>query len=327
MLRVSASATSRSKRYSRSRFLARFRLLDAAALATSARPFVDDPERVVAVGGIVRVINGCLVERGHVQEVRLPHAHLARFQVVEYFRAFLTGRAGWSRVNALLIISDAFGVFRRDVVAEVGGFDNRTLGEDMELIVRIHRHMRRAKRPYRVVFVPDPVCWTEVPEDFRNLRSQRLRWHRELTDTVIAHRRIIFNPRYGAVGLFALPHFVLFELLAPVVELVGMVLVPVSFLLGYVDVPFLLVFAMMALLFGIFLSVAALTLEELALRRYPSVRQLLMLVAYAILENFGYRQLTAWWRTRELIHELRRSEAVWESLDRKGFTSAASGSD
>ncbi|MCW2920912.1 MAG: hypothetical protein JWL76_786 [Thermoleophilia bacterium] len=297
-------------------------VLDTDALAKSARPFIDDPERMVAVGGIVRIVNGSIVERGHVSEVRLPRAHLARIQVLEYLRAFLAGRSGWSRVNGLLIISGAFGIFRRDIVAEVGGFDTHTLGEDMELVVRIHRHMRRERRPYRIGFVPDPVCWTEAPEDLKNLRSQRIRWHRGLTDVLFRHRSMALNPRYGVVGMFAIPHFVLFELLAPVVELSGLVLVPVSWSLGYVNWVFVLAFMSMALLFGIFLSIAALALEEMALRRYPSVRQLLTLVVYAFVENLGYRQLTAWCRIRGLLKELRRADAVWESLDRKGFTQA-----
>lgn len=294
-------------------------VLDIDALAQGARPFVDDPDRVVAVGGIVRVINDSIVERGHVREVRLPRAHLARIQAMEYLRAFLTGRSGWSRVNGLLIISGAFGLFRRDVVIDVGGFDPKTVGEDMELVVRIHRRMREQGRPYRIVFLPDPVCWTEAPEDLRNLRSQRIRWHRGLYDTLRTHRRMLFNPRYGVIGLFALPYFVLFELLAPAIELLGVVLVPVSWYLGYVNTSFAIAFGAMALLFGIFLSVAALTLEELALRRYPSVKQVLILVVYACVETLGYRQLTAWWRVRGLLRELRRVEATWESLERRGF--------
>ncbi|MBC7460629.1 MAG: glycosyltransferase family 2 protein [Thermoleophilia bacterium] len=274
----------------------------------------------MAAGGTVRVINDCIVERGQVQEVRLPRASLARIQVMEYLRAFLAGRSGWSRVNGLLIVSGAFGVFRRDVVVEVGGLDPRTLGEDMELDVRIHRHMHEQRRDYRVVFVPDPVCWTEVPEDLKNLRSQRIRWHRGLTDILVRHRRMIGNPRYGVVGMLALPYFVLFELLAPVVELIGLVVIPVGLVFGFIDWPFALLFAAMALLFGIFLSVAALMLEELALRRYPSLRQILTLVLYSVIENFGYRQVTAWWRIIGLVREIRRTEAVWESLDRKGFT-------
>ena len=297
-------------------------VLDADALAKSARPFIDDPDRTVAVGGIVRIVNDSIVDRGHVTDVRLPRAHLARIQVLEYLRAFLAGRSGWSRINALLIISGAFGVFRRDVVTEVGGMDPNTLGEDMELVVRMHRHLRRERRPYNVAFVPDPVCWTEAPEDLRNLRTQRIRWHRGLTDILLKHRGMVGNPRYGVVGLFSLPHFVLFELLAPVVELAGIVIVPLSWIFGFINWVFVVAFVAMALLFGIFLSLAALALEEMALRRYPSVRQLLTLVVYAFVENIGYRQVTAWWRIQGLVRELRRAEAVWGSLERKGFTQA-----
>jgi len=198
-------------------------ILDPDALLRSCRPFVDDPELVVGTGGIVRLANGCDIERGHVSQVGLPESRLAALQVVEYLRAFLTARAGWSRVNSLLIVSGAFGVFRRDVMREIGGYRVDTVGEDGELVVRMHRHLRARRRPYRVTFVPDPVCWTEAPETLTVLRRQRGRWHRGLAEIIWHHRGMLCNPRYGRVGMIALPTMVAFELLGPVVELSGLV--------------------------------------------------------------------------------------------------------
>jgi cellulose synthase/poly-beta-1,6-N-acetylglucosamine synthase-like glycosyltransferase len=295
-------------------------ILDADALLRSCRPFVDEPELVVGTGGIVRIANGCRIERGHVAEVGLPNSRLAGIQVVEYLRAFLTARAGWSRVNALLIVSGAFGVFRRDVVREIGGYRVDTVGEDGELVVRIHHHMRRLGRRYRVTFVPDPVCWTEAPETLTTLRRQRTRWHRGLAEIVWHHRSMLCNPRYGRVGLLALPTMVVFELLGPLVELSGIFAVAAGWWLGVLSVPFMIAFAFVALIFGLFLSVTALALEEASLRRYPRLRDLGGLVVYSVVEQLGYRQLHAAWRVWALGQALHpKHRGRWGEMDRRGL--------
>ena len=197
-------------------------IVDADAFARLVRPFQAHPE-TVACGGIVRIANGCSVRGGRVEDVRAPRGFLANVQVMEYLRAFLCGRTGWSRLGALLVISGAFGLFRRDIVVEAGGYDTTTVGEDAEIVVRLHRYCREHGRPYRVVFLADPVCWTEAPADFRSLCRQRNRWHRGLIETLWRHRSMFLRPRYGVVGLVALPYFLLFEALGPIVEIVGTV--------------------------------------------------------------------------------------------------------
>ena len=295
-------------------------ILDADALLLSCRPFVDEPDIVVGTGGIVRLANGCRIDRGHVAEIGLPRSRLAAIQVVEYLRAFLTGRAGWSRMNALLIVSGAFGVFRRDLVRELGGYRVDTVGEDGELVVRIHRHMRRLGRPYRITFVPDPVCWTEAPEELAVLRRQRSRWHRGLAEILWAHRGALGNPRYGAVGLVALPATAAFELLGPVVEMTGLLAVAAGWWLGILSAPFLVAFALAALVFGIFLSVTAVALEEASARRFPRLRQLAGLVALSVLEQLGYRQLQAAWRAKALLDWLGgRKRGHWGEMRRRGL--------
>ncbi len=199
-------------------------LLDPRALLDVARPFADDPGRVVATGGVVRVANGSRVERGRVAELRMPSGWLARIQVAEYLRAFLIGRAGWSRLGGLLIISGAFGLFRKDVLLEVDGLSTDCIGEDAELVVRIHRMVGDQRRDAQVVFVPEPVAWTEVPEDRNVLRKQRRRWHRGLAEIFVRHRGMLLRPRYGVIGMVTMPWFLFFELLAPVAEVAGLAL-------------------------------------------------------------------------------------------------------
>jgi cellulose synthase/poly-beta-1,6-N-acetylglucosamine synthase-like glycosyltransferase len=292
-------------------------ILEADALLRVARPMVESSE-VAAVGGIVRVANGCDVDRGRVVEVRTPRNAIPTFQVVEYLRAFLAARTGWGALNCLLIISGAFGMFRRQDLIASGGYAHDTVGEDMELVTRMHRTLREAGRNYKITFVPDPVAWTEVPSSLRVLRRQRDRWHRGLIDTLLRHCKMLFNPRYGTVGLLAMPYFFLFELLGPVVELLGYIAFIVGLLLGILNLEFAVAFFLAAVGLGALLSISAVFLEELRLRRYPRWLDLLKLTIYGILENFGYRQLNTVWRTLAIVSFLRKN-TDWGAMERKGF--------
>jgi len=294
-------------------------VLERDALLKVAKPFLED-RRVVAAGGIVRVANDCVVERGRLKQARVPRGNLPVFQIVEYLRAFLTGRMGWSKLNSLLIISGAFGLFRKNVVVACGGYSTRTVGEDMELIVRMHRYLLERKRDYRMVFVPDPVCWTEAPSSLRVLGRQRNRWQRGLMETLLRHRDMVLEPRYGRVGLLAMPYFVLYELLAPVVELIGFLLIPVITALGRLNLEMLLTLFLVSLVYGLLLSLGAVLLEEISFHRYPAPRDLLRLMMFAVLENFGYRQLSVWWRIKGMADHL-RGVKTWGAMQRVGFTS------
>jgi cellulose synthase/poly-beta-1,6-N-acetylglucosamine synthase-like glycosyltransferase len=295
-------------------------ILDEDALLRVARPMIESSQ-VVAVGGIIRVANGCEVESGRVVKIRTPRNPWANFQIVEYLRAFLAGRTGWSVLNAMLIISGAFGMFRRRDFIEAGGYAHDTVGEDMEVVTRMHRTLREKGESYRVTFVPDPVAWTEVPATLRVLRRQRDRWHRGLMDTLFRNRKMLLNPRYGTVGLLAMPYFFLFEFLGPVVEIFGYVAVPLSLWLGYLDVEFAVAFFLVAVGLGALLSVAAVFLEELRLNRYPRWVDVFKLTLYGILENFGYRQLNALWRAWAIVSFLRKNQS-WGVMERQGFDPA-----
>jgi cellulose synthase/poly-beta-1,6-N-acetylglucosamine synthase-like glycosyltransferase len=296
-------------------------ILESDALLRLVRPFIEAPGVTIAAGGVVRVANGCDVRAGRVREVRLARRFLPLVQIVEYLRAFLFGRMGWSGSNSLLIISGAFGLFEKRTAVIAGGYATDTVGEDMELVVRMHRHLHDRNQPYRVGFVPDAICWTEVPESLRVLRRQRTRWQRGLIDTLWRHRGMIGRPRYGTVGLVSLPGFVLFEMLSPLVEFSGYLLLPFLFWSGLFNASYAATLLTLSLLYAVLVSVLAVLLDDIAFRRYPRVRDIAVLLGATVLENFGYRQLTVWWRVRAFSEYL-RGDLSWGVMERRGVGTA-----
>jgi cellulose synthase/poly-beta-1,6-N-acetylglucosamine synthase-like glycosyltransferase len=292
-------------------------LLEEHALTRAVLPFLEDPD-TVAAGGIIRIANGCTVSAGRVTAVMLPRGVLETFQVVEYLRAFLAARVAQSWLNALLIISGAFGVFRRDALVEAGGFRVDTVGEDMEIVTRLHRLYRESGRRYRIVFQPEPVCWTEAPDSLSVLAAQRSRWQRGTFEVLAFHRAMLGNPRYGAAGWFAMPFYLIFEGLGPVFEIGGFGITLLAAALGLIDWRFAELLFLAAVAYGALISVMAVVLEEVSFRRYPRALDLLTLVLFSLLENVGYRQLSTWWRLRGTIEFLRRKRG-WGTMTRKGF--------
>ncbi len=292
-------------------------LLEPDALMRVVRPFLED-STTIATGGIIRIANGCTVKSGSVTEVTLPKNLIASYQVLEYLRAFLAGRMGWHAVHATLIISGAFGLFRHSLVVDAGGFNKNTVGEDMELVVRLHRHCREKKIPYRIDFVPDPVAWTECPENLKVLGRQRDRWQRGLTQTIIRHRIMLFNPRYGVIGLLAYPYFFFLEMLGPVLELGGYATFLFAAILGRSSLAYIIAFFMLSVVFGMSLSIGAVALEELTFRRYTRRADMYRLFFLGFLENLGYRQLLGYWRVKGLFSLMWNSHG-WGQMERKGF--------
>jgi cellulose synthase/poly-beta-1,6-N-acetylglucosamine synthase-like glycosyltransferase len=291
-------------------------ILDPGALEHVVRPFLEDPS-TVACGGSVRIINGCTVRGGVLEKVGLPRNPLALVQVVEYLRAFLGGRLGWSAINGMLIVSGAFGVFHRDTVVEAGGYKHDAIGEDMELIVRLHRMLVKRGQRYRVAFIPDPVCWTDAPEDIGTLKKQRMRWQRGLAQCLWMNRELCFMRGSGAAGWLAFPFFVLFELLSPLVEVAGLIVMAVAFAMGMMTGANFLAFMLAAFALGLMLSTTSLLLEELSFHTYPKARHLLVLFVVSILENLGYRQVMSVWRLHALYQFLSGAQIGWGDMKRK----------
>lgn len=264
-------------------------LLEPDALMRMSNQFLFD-KNLVASGGSVRVLNGCEVTSGVVSSVKAPQSILERIQIAEYLRGFLAGRVVWDRMRSLLIISGAFGVFRKDLIHSIGGY-RRTVGEDMDLVVRLHRYCVNAGIEYHVAFDPEPVCWTQVPSDFRSILLQRNRWQRGLVSALWHSRGIFMNPRYGAVGIIAYPYFLFIELLGPFVELTGYISIVIFFILGWVSLQFFILFLALAIFWGGVLNIAAVIFDNMISKRYESTLDIIKIALSSALEFLGYRQI------------------------------------
>jgi cellulose synthase/poly-beta-1,6-N-acetylglucosamine synthase-like glycosyltransferase len=290
-------------------------VLERDSLKRVVRPFLEDA-RTVAAGGIIRLANGCEVSDGLLVRTGLPKNPLALMQVVEYLRAFLFGRLGWSPLNGVLVISGAFGLFQKDVVVAVGGYRADTLGEDMELVVRLHRVLRERNQPYLITFVPDPVCWTEAPESWRVLGKQRARWQRGLAESLRMNSSLLFARRGGVPGWLSFPFALIFEFASPVVEIAGYVYFSVGLIFGFASLQFAAAFALLAVGLGVLLSVCAVLLEEISFHTYPRVSDVMKLLLAGVIENFGYRQAIALWRLTGLWAWITGQQARWGDMPR-----------
>jgi cellulose synthase/poly-beta-1,6-N-acetylglucosamine synthase-like glycosyltransferase len=293
-------------------------IIERNAFLKVLKPIIESDDEVIASGGSVRIANGCKIQSGELLSVGLSNKPIVIMQVIEYLRAFLTGRVGLSQNNLLLIVSGAFGVFSKKWVIEAGGYAH-TVGEDMELVVRLHRLVKEKGLNKKIVYVPDPVCWTEAPESIKFLRRQRKRWHRGLFDSLWRHRKLMFNPKYGSIGLVSMPYFFFIEFLGPLIELIGYILLIVSIFTGSIYLEYALIFFVLSLIYGSIYSMAAVLLEEWSMERYPSVRHFAVLFFVSLTETFWYRPLTVIWRV-EGIFETLIGKRGWGEMVRKGVS-------
>jgi cellulose synthase/poly-beta-1,6-N-acetylglucosamine synthase-like glycosyltransferase len=293
-------------------------LLESDSLLRAVQPFIENYDKVVACGGSIRVVNGSDVSRGRVSRIGLPRDLLSLFQIVEYLRAFLIGRLAWSEMGAMMLISGAFGIFKRQIMVDVGGYSINTVGEDMEIIVKIHRHLAETGKADEMRFVPEPVCWTEAPRTLKGLAGQRRRWQRGSLETFFRHRAIMGRSQYGLAGTIGYFHILITDVLGPPLEVLGYALMPFLYAVGLMDLEFFLAYVGLTFVFGVFISVGSLVLEELELRRYPKASYLLVLLLAAIAENFGYRQLNTIWRVQGWW-QFMRGRMEWEKPVRAGF--------
>jgi cellulose synthase/poly-beta-1,6-N-acetylglucosamine synthase-like glycosyltransferase len=292
-------------------------LLDASAILRIVQQFRLD-ERVVAAGGTVRPLNDSEIVGGRIVKLKVPKTWAAQMQVIEYNRAFFSGRTGWAALDSLLIISGAFGIFRRDVIVAVGGWAHWTITEDIELVIRIHRYFRQRGEDYKIRFVPDPVCWTEVPSDITSLRRQRNRWHRGLIEVLWVYRHMIFNPRYGRIGWVALPYMLFVEALSPFVEFFGYIFLPLAYLMGILSLEVAWLFLGLSYMLGVWLTLVTMGLENLLYQRYESPRDYIVLIFATLFEMIGYRQLMVWERFIATF-QVQSKKGQWGAMKRTGF--------
>ena len=294
-------------------------ILEQDSILKLVKPFLETRnKRVIAAGGVVRIVNGCEVADGRLVKVRLPAQLLPRMQTLEYIRAFLLGRMAWSRLGGLLLISGAFGAFDKEIVIKCGGYDHGTVGEDMELLVRMRRYMHEQKIPYRVAFIPDPLCWTEAPSTNEILNRQRNRWTRGTIETLYKHRVMFFNPRYGVIGMLSFPYWFFFEMMAPLVEFGGMIYFTISAIFGLVDYTYFLSLLLFIYTFGVLHSLFAILMEVRSYNQYTSRKDMARLIGTAFIEPFVTHPMGVWAAVRGTIDLLRKKNS-WGEMTRAGF--------
>lgn len=293
-------------------------ILEPDGLLRMVQPFIDDPARTVAVGGSVMIANGSKISAGRLTRVAIRFNFLIYFQILEYLRAFLMARFAWSSVNTLTLISGAFGVFSRREVMAVGGYTKGSVGEDFDLVIKLHRYMLENKRDYRISFVPDAACWTEAPENLSGLARQRTRWQRGALEVYFRHQDIMLNRRYGRIGFIGMPMVFIIDVISPLLELFSYILFPIVYYFKAMTFEFLLSFIFMLFMYGIFVSLLAISLEQIHLGFLRKAKYIFILFLSSIVECFGYRQINTFWRIKA-AWEYFSGNTAWGEMKRAGF--------
>lgn len=300
-------------------------LLLEDALQKMIKPFLEATDyKVIAAGGVIRIANSCVIEGGKLIEVNLPKNLLVQAQILEYLRAFLLGRMAWSRLNGLLVISGAFGIFDKNIAIEVGGYDTNTVGEDMEIIVRMRRHMEELDKKYKVAYIPDPLCWTEAPDNYKILVSQRNRWTRGTIETLRKHRKIGFNKNYGSFGMISYPYWLIFERLAPIIEITGLIYFGILIALNLVHWQYAVLFIAMAYLFSVLFSIVALVSEELTYNQYKKRGAGYRLILLCFIEPFILHPVVLYSALRGNFDYYFNKKKKWGAMVRKGMSGTES---
>ncbi|MCI9843496.1 glycosyltransferase family 2 protein [Flavobacterium pectinovorum] len=295
-------------------------ILDKDALLKLAKPFLESHgKRIIATGGVVRIANQCVIRNGRLVEINIPDVLLPRIQVLEYLRAFLLGRMAWGRLDGLLLISGAFGAFDKEIALLSGGYSTKTVGEDMELVVRMRRYMVENKLPYSVSYIPDPLCWTEAPEDFKIFKKQRSRWMRGTIETLTLHKKMFLNPKYKLLGMLSIPYWTFFEFLAPAIEFTGLIITLLFIFFGFINWHFFLLLVLFVYTFAVFFSVIALFSEEFTYHKYPKQTDFFKLLLAAFIEPVYFHPLTVYAALIGYKEKVMGTKG-WGEMTRKGFT-------
>ncbi len=295
-------------------------ILEPDVFLKLVKPIMVEPERrVVAVGGVVWLTNDSVIEGGKLIQINAPNKYIARIQVVEYIRAFLLGRTAWAKANGLLLISGAMGIFERKLTLEIGGYNHKTVGEDMELVMRMHRVMRERKEKYLVAYCPEPLCWTEAPSSYKILSRQRNRWTRGTIDSLRLHKTMFFNPKYGFLGLVSYPYWLFAEWLAPLLEFFGLIFFTILLILGFVNWQFFLVLLLFVYAFSVFFSSFAIFVQEYSYFKYATRKDILRLFVTILAEPFYYHPRVVWWAVQGNYDYFIKKSHGWGEMVRTGF--------
>jgi cellulose synthase/poly-beta-1,6-N-acetylglucosamine synthase-like glycosyltransferase len=293
-------------------------IIEADSILKLVKPFLEEKDRkVIGTGGVIRIVNSCDTELGHIRQINVPKQILPRLQVLDYTRAFLLGRMAWSQLDGLMLISGAMGIFDRETVIRAGGYSTKTVGEDMELVLRMRRYMSENDKKYEVTYIPDPLCWTEVPSDLKSLRKQRTRWTRGLVESLKTHRKLFFNPEFQKLGMLGYPYWMFFEWLAPLLAFAGFIYTIILILTSGINWPFYLLLFIFVYSFAVMLTTWAILFEEITFHKYRRKRDVFKLIATAFIEPFFYPVHT-WFAVRGNFEALRGKKG-WGKAERSGF--------
>jgi len=295
-------------------------IIEKDALLKMAKPFLENFKgRVIATGGVIRIANSCKISNGRLIEVNVPAPFLPRIQVIEYLRAFLLGRMAWAKLDGLLLISGAFGMFDKEVVIQAGGYDHKTVGEDMELVMRMRRFMIETNQKYIVSYIPDPLCWTEAPDNFSILGKQRSRWTRGTMESLWKHRIMFLNPKYKLLGLLSFPYWLIFEYLAPLIEFFGLIITILFFAFGLINFKFFGLLLLFVYSFALMISTLALLSEEYTFHQYPKIKHYFKLLLVALIEPFYFHPFLVYCALKGNWEKI-KGVKTWGEMTRGGFT-------
>lgn len=295
-------------------------ILDPQAFSRVMLEFAINPE-LLACGATIRVVNGVIVEDGKVKKIKLPTSYIELCQLIEYTQSFLMGRLGWQYYDATMIISGAFGIFNKNAIKELGGFDKNSIGEDMDLIIRMHKHfLKKEGKQYTIGFIPDPLCWTEVPSDMSTLSNQRNRWQRGLLSSIFNGDEILFSTKKSFFSRLAIPFYLITEFLSPIIEILSYILLAIGLYFKFINYKIVILFFVISILFSVILSLTALIYEEKSFSKDMTLGQLLFLFLGSIFMNVGYRQFMAFQRLKGVVDFYLKRNA-WGKMDRTGFIS------
>lgn len=294
-------------------------ILRKDTISMLAKPFIENTEKVIATGAAIRISNSCEFKDGMLYQSHFPDNFFARFQELEYIRSFLFGRMAWSKINGLLLVSGGLGMFDKQTAIEAGGYWHKSLGEDMELITRMRKLMHEKKEKFLIVYIPESLCWTEVPASMTIFLRQRVRWARGLIQTLFLHKKTIFNPKYGMTGLVILPYYLFFEFAVPILEILGLIVLTLDFLFFSINYNFLFIASAFVYLFYIAITLISVFLDQLIYKHYTGIKEVLILLVMVFIEPVVFHPINVYASIKGYWHFFRQKEQSWGVMVRQGF--------
>lgn len=295
-------------------------ILRKDTISMLAKPFIENTEKVIATGAAIRISNSCEFKDGMLFKSHFPDNFFARFQELEYIRSFLFGRMAWSKINGLLLVSGGLGMFDKETVIEAGGYWHKSLGEDMELITRMRKLMHKKKEKFLIIYIPESLCWTEVPSSMTIFLRQRVRWARGLVQTLFLHKDVFLNPKYGETGLLIFPYYLLYEFAVPILEILGLIVLIIDLIFFDMNFEFFLIGSSFVYLFYISITLISVFLDQLIYKHYTGNKEVLILIVMVFIEPFVFHPLNVYASLKGYWHFLRQKEQKWGVMVRKGFT-------